>query len=287
MSPLDMALQHAEYEGIPVFPCINAPRLPEKHKTPHTRHGFQDASCDPDMITAWWRRWPTALIGMPTGRASRRWALDIDVKRPAANGFDTLEELGHAILPTTPMVHTASGGLHAYFDAGERELRNSAGVIGPGLDVRGAGGYVILPSPGSGYVWDPVCNFNRLDAAPAPAWLWPASKPRAVPTEPVRPVAGLSPYGAAAIEAACGNIVRAGPGNQERTLHCECFSIGTLAGTGAVPEGLALDALRRAASTMQDYDTRRPWQYSAIEAKVNRAFTAGLSRPREVRRAVA
>jgi hypothetical protein len=28
-----------------------------------------------------------------------------------------------------------------YFDAGGRELRNSAGLIGPGLDVRGDGGY--------------------------------------------------------------------------------------------------------------------------------------------------
>jgi hypothetical protein len=45
------------------------------------------------------------------------------------------------------MAHTSSGGLHVYFDAGERELKNSAGTLGPGLDVRGDGGYVIVPSP--------------------------------------------------------------------------------------------------------------------------------------------
>jgi hypothetical protein len=49
---------------------------------------------------------------MPTGEATGFVVLDIDVKRPDANGFDTLAELGRAILRNTPMVHTASGGLH-------------------------------------------------------------------------------------------------------------------------------------------------------------------------------
>jgi hypothetical protein len=66
---------------------------------------------------------------MPTGNASGRWVLDIDVKRPEANGFDTLEDLGHSVLPNAPMAHTESGGLHVYYDAGSRELKNSAGLI--------------------------------------------------------------------------------------------------------------------------------------------------------------
>jgi hypothetical protein len=36
--------------------------------------------------------------------------LDVDVKRAEANGFDSLEDLGHSILPETPMAHTESGG---------------------------------------------------------------------------------------------------------------------------------------------------------------------------------
>jgi hypothetical protein len=129
-SPLDWALHYAGHRLVPIFPC--APDGPRR-KRPLSGRGFHDASRDPDIINAWWTRWPDALVGMPTGRGTRRVVLDIDVKQSDANGFDTLEDLGHSILPETPMAHTASGGLHVYFDPGGRELRNSAGLIGAGL----------------------------------------------------------------------------------------------------------------------------------------------------------
>jgi hypothetical protein len=274
MTPLEYA------ETVPVFPCRkNEPG----RKRPHTGRGFHDASRDPAVIRAWRRQWPDALIGMPTGRVSGRWVLDIDVKRPEANGFDTLENLGH-VLPATPMAHTASGGLHVYFDAGGRELRNSEGLIGPGLDVRGDGGYVIVPSPGSGYEWDPIYGPDT-PLAPAPDWLWPQKPSRPLSFGPIVPVVGLSRYGEAAIEAACNAIVRAGPGQQERTLNAECFSIGTLAGAAAIPADIALQALLRAVNTMPDYDPARPWRPEEIDFKVRRAFSAGQANPREVRHA--
>jgi hypothetical protein len=154
------AAQHYVAHGWPVFPCCPAgPR----RKQPLTPLGFHDASAEPGIIERWWTRWPDALVGLPTGRPSGVVVLDIDVKDPRAHGFDALGERGLLPLPTTPMVHTASGGLHVYFDPGERELRNSASQIGPGLDVRGTGGYVVVPSPGSGYRWDPHHHF-----APSP-----------------------------------------------------------------------------------------------------------------------
>jgi Bifunctional DNA primase/polymerase, N-terminal len=282
MSPLDQAIEYAEHDKVPVFPCIAAgPR----RKRPHTPHGFHDASRDPAILAAWWRRlWPDALIGMPTGKVSGRWVLDIDVKRPAANGFDSLEDLGHSILPGTPMSHTTGRGLHVYFNAGGRELKSSAGLIGPGLDVRGDGGYVIVPSPGSGYAWDPPWNFGTVAAVAAPDWLWPPKLSRPVSTEPIRPVEGLSPYGEAAIESACHAIMHAGTGQQERTLNAESFSIGTLAGAQAVPADLALRALLRVAGAMPDHDPAWPWRAEEIDLKVRRAFRAGLSHPREAGR---
>jgi Bifunctional DNA primase/polymerase, N-terminal len=222
---------------------------------------------------------------MPTGQ--RVVVLDIDVKDPASNGFDSLEDLCHAILPSTPMVHTASGGLHVHFAAGARELRCSAGLLGPGLDVRGDGGYVIIPSPGSGYRWDPQWNFKTVALAPAPIWLWPVRPPRPMAPPPPGPRVGLSPYGEAAIEDACDTIVGALAGEQERTLNAECYSIGTLAGAGLVPASLALRTLLRAANAMPDHDPRWPWRPEEIDLKVRRAFNAGMAHPREVRRAVA
>ena len=280
MTPLEAALHYAA-RAWPVFPCIAADG--PNRKRPHTPHGFHDASLEPAVATTWWRRWPDALIGMPTGRKSGNWVLDIDVKQPQANGFDSLDDLGHAILPETPMVHTASGGLHVYFDAGERELKCSAGLLGPGLDIRGDGGYVILPSPGSGYWWDPQWNFGTVLLAPAPAWIWPPKLSRPISTEPIRPVVGLSPYGDAAIENAGNAIFGAPPGEQERTLNAECFSIGTLAGAGAVPETVALNALLRAAHAMPDHNASLPWRPEEIDQKVRRAFHAGMRHPRGVK----
>jgi hypothetical protein len=285
MSTLNQALHYAE--RVPVFPCLAADQGIRKRKSPHTPRGFRDASQDRLIINKWWQLWPYALIGMPTGKVTRRWVLDIDVKDPAANGFDSLEDLGIFVLPETPMVHTASGGLHICFDTGERELRNSAGLIGPGLDVRGDGGYVILPSEGSGYAWDPLYNFRSVSLIGAPEWLWPP-KPSLPPfSGPIVPVVGLNRYGEAAINAACNAIFTAPAGQQERTMNAECFSIGTLAGAGAVPEGIALRALLHAAATMPDYDKAYPWRPEEITAKVHRAFSAGMRHPREPRRGVA
>jgi hypothetical protein len=284
MTPLEQALEYAR-RGWPVFPCRwdGGPRL---RKTPLTQNGFKSASSDPETIRRWWLRWPAALIGVPTGAISGIVVLDIDVKRPKANGFDTLEDLGHP-LPETPMAHTESGGLHVYCQCPNEQVQNNAGRIGPGLDTRANGGYVIGPSPGSGYSWDSVWNFDTCTPIEAPAWLWPPPPSRPRSTVPLRPSEGLSPYGKAALLGAGDAIVAAGPGKQEVTLNAECFSIGTLAGAGFVPETIALKALLAAASHMRDYDQHWPWRPEEIEAKVHRAFREGVAHPRsmDVRRA--
>jgi hypothetical protein len=282
MTPVEQALEYSEVIG-PVFP---AREHEPGRKRPYTGRGFHDASRDPQIIAKWWRQWPEALIGIPSGEPSGVVVLDIDVKKSEANGFDTLEDLG-ILLPPTAMVHTASGGLHVYFRNPARPLKCSVGLIGPGLDVRATGGYVIVPSPDSGYSWDPVHALDLTKLAPAPDWLWPPKPSRPIPTEPVSPVLGLSRYGEAAIEAACNAIVRAGPGQQEQTLNSECFSIGGLAGAGAIPVDIALRALLRAGSAMPDHDPAWPWRYQEVDLKVRRAFNAGMSHPREARRAVA
>jgi hypothetical protein len=284
MTPLEQALQYIE-RGWLIFPCRwdGGPRL---RKTPLTRNGFKDASSNSGTVTAWWARWPQALIGLPTGTVSGVVVLDVDVKRPEANGFDTLEDLGRS-LPETPMVHTESGGLHLYFRCPDRDVRNNAGRIGPGLDVRANGGYVILPSPGSGYQQDSVWNFETCQPIEAPAWLWPAppSRPRLIGPRMLECM-GLSRYAEAALDAACMAILRAPAGQQESVLNAEAFSIGTLAGCGGVPADIALTALLAAANRMPDHDPRWPWRPEEIEFKVRRAFKDGLAHPRmvEVRR---
>jgi hypothetical protein len=281
MTPLAAACAHAE--RWPIFPC-----KPWPDKSPLTEHGLYDATKDPAQITSWWWQWPQALIGMPTGERSGVVVLDVDIRDPRANGFDALDELGFAILPVTRMVHTptvhdGSTGLHLHFTAPEKPIHNTAGKrgcgIGPGLDWRGSGGYVILPSPGSGYWFDPVLGLDTPLAA-IPPELLPRAAERPVVARPIRPATGLSPYAEAAIDSACRRIVGAPRGEQEMTLNGEAFAIGTLVGAGAVPRDFALKALLWAASQIRSFDLGHPWRQVDIENKVRRAFADGCARPR-------
>jgi hypothetical protein len=51
----------------------------------------------------------------------------------------------YGILPETRVVHTGGGGLHFYFEHPGFHTPNSVSELGPGLDLRGDGGYVLLP----------------------------------------------------------------------------------------------------------------------------------------------
>ena len=283
MTPLKTALTYAKEPGWPVFPCDWRAR---RRKQPLTGNGFHAASTDPATIGAWWRRWPQALIGLPTGGISGVVVLNVDVKDPRRNGFDSLAERGLVPLPDTPLAHTQSGGLHIYFPAGEHEIRNSAGRLGPGLDVRGDGGYVIVPSPDSGYSWDPHANLRTQPLAPPLGYLMEVEDAVAIP--PLNPPLGhpatafVTPNGEAALYRAGRAIIAAARGEQETTLNRQCFAIGQLVGAGIVPAREARAAMHIAAAHMPFYDPRRPWRARDLK-KVDRAFDAGLQRPRAKR----
>lgn len=111
-------------------------------------------------------------IGLPCGPKAGVWVLDVDV---GTGGLETLADLQakHGQLPRTPRARTGSGGEHHFFTAPDDSIHNSASQVAPGLDIRGAGGYVVLtPSPhrsGAAYEWiDPP---TTTPVADAPEWL--------------------------------------------------------------------------------------------------------------------
>lgn len=126
-------------KGYPLFPVAT-------DKRPFVRWK-EGATTDQRKLAQWWQEWPNAMIGMPTGSKSGIVVLDVDVKNDV-NGLETLKDNGwlEEIPESTVEVETPSGGRHYYFEAPvNTEIRNSAGKIGPGLDVRGEGGFIILP----------------------------------------------------------------------------------------------------------------------------------------------
>ena len=143
-------------------------------KHPRTLHGLSDATSDPDCIRDWWEMWPEANIGLATGARSGLFVLDVD---QATGGWDTLDALQakYGQLPETPTVITGGLGAHLYFRHPGRRVPNSVGKLGPGLDVRGDGGFVVVaPSlhrSGRRYAWDAVRRPDRIPFAEAPAWL--------------------------------------------------------------------------------------------------------------------
>ncbi|MCH7662900.1 MAG: bifunctional DNA primase/polymerase, partial [Chloroflexi bacterium] len=136
---LAAALEYAA-RGWHVFPC-------RVDKRPYTRRGFKQASAKPKHIRKWWRRWPKASIGVACG-ASRLVVIDCDVK--AVDGTANYTALGYE---SEAAWHSAtpSGGIHYVFaDTSRGLIRNSAGKLAAGVDVRAAGGYFIAP-PSPGY----------------------------------------------------------------------------------------------------------------------------------------
>jgi hypothetical protein len=139
MSKVSEALKLVD-RGIAVFPCDPTPD-PNKDnkpkKTPLTKHGFKDSTADPAQIREWWREYPDALIGVPTG--DRFVVIDCDLHHRRALGW----YFDHAVRLITRKHTTGSGGTHLLFRPHAGFGTISAGKIAPHIDTRGIGGYII------------------------------------------------------------------------------------------------------------------------------------------------
>jgi len=135
---------------------------------------MDEATTDPLMIAGWWDTQPDANIGLKAGKTSGVVVLDVD---PAHGGEASLRALAaaHGELPLTPMSNTGGGGRHYLFAHPGVEIRNSAGRLGPGLDIRGDGGYIVVPPSlhpsGKRYAWDAAALPSKTDLALMPEWM--------------------------------------------------------------------------------------------------------------------
>ncbi len=190
--------------GLPIFPCrctidkakgSKAPHLPAASAPGKKDGGHWLASTDAERVGAWWRRWPDALIGFPTGRRTGTAVIDLD---PRDTAVETMlqaliawcggiaahdPETGEIIRPA--LARTQSGGLHVYYRyPADHEVDNRANLFGhftrrgeapaalEHIDVRGEGGYVIAPpsvmANGARYEW--IFRPEKTDAG---AWRLP------------------------------------------------------------------------------------------------------------------
>jgi Bifunctional DNA primase/polymerase, N-terminal len=262
-SELEAALEYARM-GIPVFPCNPL------DKRPLTPNGFKDATTDEAQIRAWWLKRPNAMIGAPTGSASGMWVVDTD-KDPVKNidGEATLNHLTaqHSALPKTVTTITPRGGKHRIFSWDSAvEIRNSAGKIGPGIDVRGEGGYVCLPpsrnANGGVYCWDPDGAGKTVIA---PEWLVRLARRK------------IRAWARAALDSECKAVASAQPGTRNNTLNTAAFNLYQIVAGGELDEEEVHDRLFEAAETcglVADDGA------ATAEATIASAAQAGKQQPR-------
>jgi hypothetical protein len=203
--------------GLPVFPC-GASKKPCISKREGGR-GFHDASTDPDEIRRLFSHRGARLIGVPTGEASGWDILDFDYR----NGAKAFEDANAHRLPETRIHQTQSGGRHIIFRHAPG-VRNSESSIAPGVDVRGTGGYAVLPpSPGYSIVSD-------ADPCPWPEWLLAMVLPKPKPAAPVAPSTPRQPVSSKRldriVEGALAKVRAAPDGQKHNILRDQALLLG-------------------------------------------------------------
>ena len=122
--------------GFPVFPVGH-------DKKPLVRwKDFQSRFPTEKEISDWEKKFPNAGIGCVTGPFSKLFVIDVDGNK----GMKTQATLNYPLPPTR--ISKTPRGYHYFFKWDERMEKYITTIsdIQPGIDIRGKGGYVIVPS---------------------------------------------------------------------------------------------------------------------------------------------
>ncbi|MGX1119460.1 hypothetical protein RKD37_004823 [Streptomyces ambofaciens] len=179
-------------------------------------HGVHDASTDPARVRALFAAAPWATgYGIACGLPPHHLiGVDLDTKSDTSetDSSTALRELAlrHLFtIPPTVVVLTPSGGRHLWLTGPpDHVVPNSAGRLAPGIDIRGAGGYLVGPG-----------SRTRHGTAPT-------RPPPARPTWPRRPARPPSC-------ACCSRPRHAAPGAGRRAATAGAWSSSSSPRTGA------------------------------------------------------
>ncbi len=266
---LEHALAYAE-AGWPIFPlrpgtkrpatpnhtAENCDRSDRRCWNGHT--GWEPrATLDINRITRAWQMRPYG-IGIACGPANLV-VIDLDcAKGKQSSGAETLTQLENdhgQVLPPTWTIATPSGGRHLYYrQPPGSHLGNTAGRLGPGIDTRGHGGYVVAPptQTPSGDYW----LVDDHEPVELPSWFGELLAPVVVSARPKQArrigtrlsIDRARRYVEAAVAGEVERIHAAPEGKRNHTLFCASVAIGQLVGAQVLDEqeaeGLLDDAAR-------------------------------------------
>jgi len=176
--------------SIPVFPvtyplsrgekrCCSCGRgdqcdAPAKH--PRLTEWREHATTHKAWIDFWWMpgtRYARSNIGLVSGAASRIVVLDIDPRHGGDESLTGLETQYGPLPPTWRFM--TGGGQHILFAHPDGYIKSVAGALGPGLDIKADGGYIIAPPSlhisGRRYTISLDHRPENVELAPPPDWL--------------------------------------------------------------------------------------------------------------------
>ncbi|MBQ0885795.1 bifunctional DNA primase/polymerase [Streptomyces sp. RM72] len=140
-------------------------------------HGVHDASTDPARVRALFAAAPWATgYGIACGLPPHHLiGVDLDTKSDTSetDSSTALRELAlrHLFtIPPTVVVLTPSGGRHLWLTGPpDHVVPNSAGRLAPGIDIRGAGGYLVGPGSRTRHgTYTTAPGTSHLAPAPCP-----------------------------------------------------------------------------------------------------------------------
>lgn len=255
MEVMEAAIALAK-EGFKVFPIPPGKKSSYKAAA-HSNGRAWGMTDDPEEIRRDWVKHPDAGIGLPTGEQNGIFVLDLDCK-DGVDGVAWLhkKEALHGYLPKTVTARSPTGGLHIWFAYPSFEVRNSAGALAPGVDIRGEGGMVVVPPSekpdGSAYEW--IASPHDVTIAEAPEWLLTllldhqASRNARTHAERRTEWLPLTSKGIdRQIEMAARKVAMAAPGERNDTLNRQAYWLGQAIAGGWMDEATVRDALTEAA----------------------------------------
>lgn len=140
---LDAALELLDRD-FSVIPVNRADKKPYVKWTEYTKRLPTQ-----EELYRWWELWPQANVAIITGSISGIWAIDAD----GPVGIDWVT----ANLPKTGVYSITAKGLHAIYAIPKGATIRNAVRLAPEVDVRGEGGYIVVPpsrhSTGHEYKW--------------------------------------------------------------------------------------------------------------------------------------
>ena len=185
LSEAGLAVEYAKM-GLQVFPCDKT-KAPIVDRSLGFVHGVKDATSDTRIIAKTWFRYPNAAIACALPRGII--VFDCDVKKdttkrpvlkdgsPDRIGLRSFQSLIMDLKITgkslyTLSVRTQSGGTHFYFKMpdGIPSFNHTSAL--PGLDVKGFGGYTILPNSAGEYGQYHFLNLSEIRELPDPLLTW-------------------------------------------------------------------------------------------------------------------